>query len=152
MKKGIIATAILALSIGLMIVLISIRLCYWIPSLTSACWVQQQVQGSTEVVLLHHGQINSWSEKATIHVREREKEEHSVQVVWMKGTQECELGKTAAYALGNGDEKEALKKLESIALNATCLEVRKAAVHAIEGFGSDEARAALTRILFETAG
>lgn len=118
----------------------------------SACWIQEQVQGSTDVLLVHHSQINTWREKADLHIHGLEDQDGAVRAVLAEGAQECEIGKTAAYALGNGQGEQAIVALESIALNATCLEVRKAAVHAIEGFGSEEARAALTRILLETAG
>ena len=63
-------------------------------------------------------------------------------------SQNCEVGESVAHALGNGEESTALDRLEFMALHSTCLEARKAAVQAIGGFGSDEARAALVRILW----
>ena len=153
MKKGIVATAILALVIGCMVVFLSMQLCNWMPFLKTACWVQEQVGGPGEVLLLHHGQINTW------HERVEDEEHYSFHTLGdvskeyepvHNELQECELGKTAAFALGNGKTPASLVSLESIALNAYCLEVRKAAVHAIESIGSVEAREALIRILIET--
>ena len=143
MKKGIIATAILALTIGIMTVLLSMQFCNWIPSWKAACWVQEQVHSPQEMMLVHHSQMNTWHERIA--------EEQTMFGSIPNSMQDCEMGKEAAYALGNGDETRAIPSLETIAIHANCLEVRKAAVHAIEGFGSEEARAALIRILLATA-
>lgn len=153
MKKGIIATAFLALAIGIMTVLLSMQFCHWIPSWKAVCWVQEQVHSPQEMMMVHHGQMNTWHERM-------EGGHHDLSMLLKErpgfgtlpnGMQECEMGKEAAYALGNGDASRAIPSLETIAIHAHCLEVRKAAVHAIEGFGSEEARAALIRILLATA-
>ena len=154
MKKGITATAVLALAIGIMTVIFSIQLCNWMPSMQAACWVQQHVQGQHEEMLIHYSGINTRFD----HIREQEggdEARHEVLAgfgVPTEGKTDCELGKQAAYALGNGEEATVLPSLETIALHANCLEVRKAAVHTIEGFGSEAAREALIRILLATTG
>ena len=153
MKKGIIATSILALAIGCMIVFLSVQLCNLLPSSQAACWIQAQVQNQQEELLVHQSQINTWHEKIALDYHKHVKSYDAANQEVVNGSaQECEMGKEAAYALGHSGEANALNTLESIALNANCLEVRKAAVHAIEGFGTEEARSALIRIVIATTG
>lgn len=153
MKKGIIATSILALTIGCMIVFLSVQLCNLLPSSEAACWVQAQVESQQNELFVHHSQMNTWHEKIELDYQKHvQSDEKASQEMDNEPVQECEIGKEAAYALGHSGEATALNTLESIAINAHCLEVRKAAVHAIEGFGSEEASAALIRILNATTG
>ena len=152
MKKSSVATLVLACAISGMLLLLTKQYCSLFPILGDGCQVHQRLGLTPEATVVHHGEMNTW--------HERVKEDYEVwqstipedAPVAFEQANECEISKSIAYALGQGGEEEALRRLEVLALHGTCLEARKAAVHSIEGMGSDEARAALIRILWETAG
>ena len=152
MKKGIIATTLLALMIGAMVVFLSMRVCNWFPSSTVVCWVQEQVLGPDDIKFAHSGALHAWQQRVEFEA-EKATQVTNKALTFSKGDAlSCELGKAAAYALKDSGAEDALVRLESLALNASCLDVRKAAVHAIESFDSEQARASLIRILQATAG
>ena len=151
MKKGIIATSVLALAIGCMTVFVSVQLCSWLPTLQPACWVQGQIQQQHVGLRVQYSEMNDWQKQIAKDYHRHVKEPVQAQYAANSLGQDCELGKEAAHALGHSKGASALSSLESIAIHASCLEVRKAAVYAIQGIGSEEAKEALVRILNATA-
>lgn len=154
MKKGLIATASLALVIGGMVVYLSVQMCNWVPSFKTACWVQEQIPDRQEVLLVHQSQMSTWHERLDVQYKDESLTHDQLASSYeahVSVAQDCKIRANAAYALGHSEAEEALTSLEFIAVNAECLAVRKAAVHAIEGIGSDEARASLIRIIMATA-
>ena len=175
MNKGLIATITVSVLISVMLLMLTDRVCSFslldrTPWTAGGCWLFDKLSlsdafeeealwnASEREQMTHPGQINTWSQRLEL-------EETALFLSMQEApfdaslarrlaelaivTPQCDLGVTAVQALGKGTEEHVLEVLESIALSASCLCIRKEAIRQIEHFGSEQARSVLITILWK---
>ena len=138
MNKGIAATLLVALILGTMIWLLTYRMCQLFPSelypYAGGCWIVEKS------LAYEDGRYTARALMPSV-LASSVSEHHIV------ATQaECEVAVEAVRALGNDSEDTVIPTLHRIALDASCLSVRKAAVNQLGHIGTPGAQEALAEI------